>query len=449
MEDDYQKIIDRRKRYIRDHDTIPDETRAQLMRYLEAINQHNREASATNQISGTRLESYLAYNSRLAANTQVLLNTLDPETGESAVDRILQWVDDNYSNGYTIDNYHAALRSWGRFMAPDTEEVAGETQLPERFAKVKLGNVEEDQPAPTPSEVLHWQDVVQIIDEGCLDMRTTAMVATLWATGSRPMSEFWELQYGDVSDQGDHLLVSIPEHTKTGSRTIRVDVGAPYLRKWMQDDHPVHDEGGPSSKTYLWTKRNDNEHLQYQNIRRNINRAAERAEITKPHNPEHFRASRASVLASSRYVTQRDLEYHFGWKRGSRVAAHYIAEFSNASRKHIAMADGANISLEEDSITIVPVVCDSCGRWTPRHHETCLWCPAETIAELEEATALTGTPSVADEGAGLLDLIADGEVSADDLRAVDRLEDIIKQREDLWDRLPQYIEMTERMQSND
>jgi site-specific recombinase XerD len=389
MEHDYHNAIDRKLALLEDSDNIAPTTEAKIREYHEAIKQHNRESSAADQISGTRHERYLADLVRLARETDALHASLNPETGEAAVDDLLEWVDDNYDNGYTIDNYHSTLRSWGRFMASDTETVADQVQLPERFDKIKLGNVEEDQPAPDPAEVLYWQDAVQIIEDGCLDDRTTAIVAGLWTMGARPMSEFWELQFGDVSDQGDHLLISIPEHAKTGSRSIRIDVGAPYLRKWMAESHPAHDEdGGPSSDTYLWTKRNDNEHLDYNDVRRNVNRAAERAGITKPHNPEHFRASRASVLASSRHVTQRDLEYHFGWKRGSRVAAHYIAEFGNASRKHIAIADGANISLEEEEAPIIPVQCDGCGKWTPRHRETCLWCPAETTAALGDTPSL-------------------------------------------------------------
>lgn len=447
MEDDYQEIIDRKLELIKETEEIGPDSQEKLFEYYDAIQQHNRESSSKQQLSGTRIESYLAYLLRTARETCLLARTLDPEAGEEAIDAILEWVDDNYDNGYTIDNYHSSLRSWGRFMAPDANTVGGQVQLPDRFDKVKLGNVEEDQPAPDPTEVLFWEDVVTIVEDGCLDDRTTAMVVTLWALGCRPMSEFWELHFGDFSDQGDHFLVSIPEHTKTGSRTIRMDVGAPYLRKWLEDSHPVHDEGGPSSDTYVWTKRTDNEHLAYRDLRRNINRAAERAEITKPHPPKHYRASRASVLASSRHVTQRTLEYHFGWVKGSRVAAHYIAEFGNRSRKYIAMADGADITLEEEESPIVPVICDGCSRYTPRHREKCLWCSAETTAELARNSVLVSNPSIADEGEDLLDMITEGEATSDDLQAVLKLEHIIKKRDDLWERLPQYVELADRMQN--
>lgn len=445
MENDFQKRIARKLRHIRDADDISEEARVQLMRYYEAVKNHNRQASSNADISGSRLQSYLSHLTRIARNTGNLVATIDPESGDRAVERVTKWVDENYDNGYTIDNYLSSLRSWGRFMAPDVEHVGDEYYLPDRFDRISLGNVEDDQPAPSPSEVLFWDDVTTIIEEGSLRLRTTVMIVVLWATGARPMSEFWELQFGQVDDRGDHILIDIQPDSKTLARTLRIDVGAPYLRKWMNEGHPANDtETGPSDETYLWSKLNDPGLLNYQDIRRNIKRAAERSSITKPANPEHFRASRASVLASAMHVTQRDLEWHFGWVPGSRVAAHYIAEFASKSRKHIALADGADVTLEDEDAPIVPVVCDECARYTPRHRETCLWCPAETTASVGRAQTI---PAVQQDGSDLLDLITDEEVTADDLRALQTLKPIIRQRDDLFDRLPEYIEMTERMHS--
>lgn len=440
MKDDYSAEIERCRKRIRRSSVITDETKKEIFEYDEAIKKHNREHGAKQQITGTRHERYLADLFRIAESTGCLRQTLIPDTGEDAVDEILEWVDEKYSNGYTIDEYHASLRSWGRFLAPDTE--VGE--LPARIEKVKLGNVDDDQPAPNPAEVLQWQNVVQIIG-GCLSIRIEAMVAFFWAAGGRPMSELWELQFKDVNEQGDHMLVSIPEHGKTGSRTIRVDVSTPYLRAWMRDEHPAHDEkSGPSDDTYIWTKENENELMAYQDIRRNFNRAAERAGVTKPHNPEHFRASRASVLAKNRNVTQRDLENHFGWKQASRVACHYVAKFGGQSRKHIAKADGAKVDFEEEDNPIVPVQCDNCGKWTPRHRDECLWCSAETVAELGDAPILEQSVKQ-DDGVDLLDMIVDGEIDADDLRALKKLKPVIKRRRDLWDRLDSYIKHAEKI----
>lgn len=443
MEDDYQETIDNTLDRINSCDEVDDATKEVLFEFYEALQQHNVESNASNQISGIRMNGYLGDMHRLAKNAGDITATLDPGTGEQTIKSILEWVDSNYNSGSTIDTIHNSLREFGRHMAPD----APDGELPDRFDDISLGNTENEEPAPEPSKVLFWQDIVTLITDGGLNPRTIAMIVFLWASGLRPMSEFWELRFDQIDDRGDHLLVSVRSDSKTLARTLRIDVGAPYIRKWMFEEHPANDtEAGPEPDTYVWTLLDKDVHLDYQDIRRSIKRAARYADITKPCNPEHFRKSRASVLARSRYVTQRDLEYHFGWVPGSWVAAHYIAEFGSHSRKHIAKADGANVSFEEEDEPIVPVVCDSCGEWTPRHRDTCLWCPAEVIASLGDHPQLRG-PTVEEEGQDLLDMLVEGELEAEHLRGLKKMEPILKRRDDLFERLDSYIEHAEQLES--
>lgn len=443
MKDDYSDHIKRRIRHIERDEQITDRERTTLLEFHEKIQKHNRQSSASNQISGTRHESYLSHAHRMVRDTGLMLQVLDPSTGEDTVDSIGTWIDE-YDNGYTRDNYISALRAWGRFIAPD----ARDDEHPERFEVLELGNVEDDQPAPEPSEVLFWSDIVTIIDAAAnfpTGIRTAAMVALLWATGMRPMSEFWELEFRQIDDRGDHLFISVESDAKTFSRTIRVDVGVPYVRRWMNHEHPVHDtDRGPQPDTPLWTPLNDVRRIRYPQIRKSMKRVAQTTDLIKPVNPEHYRKSRASVLAASRWVTQRDLEQHFGWARGSRVVAHYIAVFEGQSRKHIAKADGANVDLEEEADPIIPVWCDNCNQQTPRHRETCLWCGTDTIASLTREPGFDKSPIPEDEK-DLLDLIVSGEVDAEGLRQLQKLEPVVRRRDDLFDRLPDYIEHAEEL----
>lgn len=445
MQNDYSVEIDRRIQYIERDEQVSEREQEFLLQLHDEIKKHNRQSSSNNQISGTRHESYLSHAHRLVRHTGLMVEVLDPETGEGLVDEIGEWIED-YDNGYTRDNYISALRVWGRFLAPDAREA--QDKHPERFGILEMGNVEDDQPAPEPSEVLFWADIVTIIEATAdfqTGVRTAAIVALLWATGMRPMSEFWELEYRQIDDRGDHLLISVESDSKTFSRTIRVDVGVPYIRRWMFHDHPINDtEHGPRPDTPLWTPMNDDRLLNYAQIRKSIKRVVETTELVKPVNPEHYRKSRASVLASSRWVTQRDLEQHFGWARGSRVVAHYIAVFTSQSRKHVAKADGADVDLEAEREPITPVWCNGCGRQTPRHRDECLWCPAETLANLAREPRMATSPTSDDEK-DLLDLIVSEEVDADGLRQLKKLQPVIKRRDDLFDRLDSYIEHAEEI----
>lgn len=250
MKDDYSDVIERRIRHIERDEEITDQERTALLEFNDEIETHNRQSSANNQISGTRHESYLSHAHRMAKGTGLMIQVLDPSTGEDVVDSIGSWIDE-YDNGYTRDNYISTLRAWGRFLAAD----ARDDKHPERFEVLELGNVEDDQPAPEPSEVLFWSDAVTIIEAASnfpTGARTAAMVALLWASGMRPMSEFWELEFRQIDDRGDHLFISVESDSKTFSRTIRVDVGVPYVRRWINHEHPVHDtERGPQPDTPL------------------------------------------------------------------------------------------------------------------------------------------------------------------------------------------------------
>lgn len=450
MQYNNQPEIDRRIKHIKRDDLLSEAERELLLDFYEEIKTHNRRSSAKNQLSGTRINTHLAHCHRVAKHTDLLVDTMDPDQGSDPIDEIGEWIDDTYDNGYTIDNYVSGLRALGRFCAPDARTE--EDKHPKRFEILELGNVEEDQPAPDPSDVLFWSEVVTLL-AACASRptgdRTAALIAMLWASGMRPMSELWELQFGQIDDRGDHMIISVQSDSKTLSRTIRIDVGLPYIRRWMNKKHPAHDtEEGPQSDTYLWTPLDDTRLIGYAQLRKSIKRVNQLTDITKPVNPEHFRKSRASVLAMSRWVTQRDLENHFGWVRGSRVVAHYIAVFEQQSQKHIAKADGADVDLSAEMDPIVPVWCDHCDQQTPRHRDECLWCEQETVAELNRTPRMRSSSMPDDEDEkDLLDLIMSGDVEARDLEALQTLEPVIRRRDDLFDRLDSYISHAEKLES--
>lgn len=154
--------------------------------------------------------------------------------------------------------------------------------------------------------------------------------------------------------------------------------------------------------------------------------------------------ARASVLASKPEINQVDLENHFGWERGSDAAAHYISRFAGATGKHVAAADGHPVNLDaEGEAAIAPVKCLECGEYTPRHRDECLWCPRPVEASIGEQESLEHVSAV-DPDRDLLDLVMDGEIGGDDLRAVDKLEPVLRNEpQKLLDRTDELIQMTE------
>jgi len=98
---------------------------------------------------------------------------------------------------------------------------------------------------------------------------------------------------------------------------------------------------------------------------------------------------------------------------------------------------------------IIPVWCETCDRQTPRHRKTCLWCDAETLGKLDRQPRVGESPIATEEDErDLLDLVVDGAIDADDLRALKKLAPVIRRRgEELFERLDNYIEFAERNSS--
>lgn len=396
------------------------------------------------KIGTNRHNSVLNVAFLIACGTQRLTDSLSESTGADAVDEITAWVSSKSLTGESKDSYYSGLRKFASVML----NVDDAEDLPDRFASLKTSHATNN-PTPSASDILRWSDVTRLIESRAKNNhRDPAILAIQWSSGARPESELWNLTWGDVEDRGDHILLSIPEDTKTGARDVYLYVGAPYLRRW-REFHPARDGGGITDSTPIWTKLTRNESISYTQYAYPFYRARDAVEIAKPCNPRNFRRSRASILASRREINQVDLENHFGWERGSDAAAHYISAFAGETGKHIAAADGHPVDEANTRAEIAPIKCLECGEYTPRHRETCLWCPAPVEASVDEQDTLHHISETETER-DLLGLVMDGEVKADDLRAIKKLKPVLQSNpETLLDRTDELIQMTESYNASD
>jgi hypothetical protein len=321
-------------------------------------------------------------------------------------------------------------------------------EQPPRFQKFTLNNGPAD-PTPKAANILRYsEEIITLIEEQC-NIRDKAIVATCWSSGGRPETELHKLTLEDVEIEDSFVRLSIPEDTKTGSREVKMHTGAPFLVKWIEN-HPGHDvEGGPQPDMPLWANLRPGygdvyDRISYNQFAKPFDDVAESLGIQKTLTPQHCRRSRASDLAAKTYISQVDLERRFGWTRESDSLRHYIVKFGETSEDRIAAVDGADVDPEADTTNIAPVRCEGCGRWTERHLDECIWCPAPVPAD---ATELQATPAIVDE-ANLLDLIVNSEVTARELKQIRKLEPVIKQRSDLFERLESYIQHAEQVQDD-
>jgi integrase len=107
--------------------------------------------------------------------------------------------------------------------------------------------------------------------------------------------ELHRLRAGGFADSKYSLKLHVGSG-KTGERSIDLILSIPYVRKWL-DDHPArHVADAP-----LWTTEsstpNDYEEIAYHSFYEVFERAALRADVTKPYTPTNFRKSNAAWLA--------------------------------------------------------------------------------------------------------------------------------------------------------
>ena len=87
----------------------------------------------------------------------------------------------------------------------------------------------------TPNDLFTQDEVLELINV-CHHPRDKALVAILY-DALRP-HEALKLKIGDIQFHENYALASIPENTKTGSRTIPIIFSYTYLRDWI-NSHPL------------------------------------------------------------------------------------------------------------------------------------------------------------------------------------------------------------------
>jgi len=424
-------------------DDLSDTDRSLLKKFDDEISlQRGRRFGVARHDSLLHVNILLAR--RVGGLDRLLVDADDAELGEPTEDQIeakeageefARHIQNNYENGGTQAHYIEALRR--------LVELIGRPDLVPNFDRIFRVSFESEpgDSTPDPGTILRWQDDVVPMIEEAKGWRDAAAVAGLWSSGCRPESEFYHLTYGDLHDRGNYILITADETTKTGTRDIRLYTGAPYIRKWLRH-HPLNNGDGLEPDDYLWVNRQGGR-ISYVAFSGIFRRLGERADITKPHNPEHFRRSRASVLAMDDDMTQTKLENHFGWVRGSDAAGHYIARFSDNTGHKVGLADGLKLDDldgdEDESDPIAPVKCPTCDQWTPRFRTECLWCPTEIdVTDLDDPTRAReaqDTEGYEEARRDIVKMVTDGDLTLEEIQTARQLEEVIRDYPELLDHI--------------
>lgn len=326
----------------------------------------------------------------------------------AAGEAIVRWINDEYANEHTNQDYRTALRSFGRYRLKATEP-------PESLAWIPTGTSNDFNPAPSERDLLQWEhDVIPMIDTAH-NARDKALFAVQFEAGCRS-GELYDLRVGDVFD-AEHS-VGIHVDGKRGERAVHLIMSVPYLQRWL-NEHPGNDGD------FLWSKLTSPDRPSYNTWLNYFKNAAERAGVSKEVTPTDFRKANTRWLVLLGEMSQGRIEDRQGRQRGSEHTRRYMARFGEeSSERHYARLHGKEVETDEPE-EYGPITCPRCQQETPRHGSRCMYCgfalshdAAEDTEQRQQAALRTMGQLVSEENvdpeaaADVLDALIDQRVQA-------------------------------------
>lgn len=297
-------------------------------------------------------------------------------TDRDDAENIVRWINRNYDNEETNQDYRVALKVFGRRVTENGVRNDPD-EPPESLDWIPSSTSNNYDPAPEPGQMLNWEEDIQPMIEKADHKRDVAAIALQFDAGLRGF-EFSDLTVGDITDHDHGLQVTVDG--KQGRRTVLLIPSVPYVRDWL-DEHPAsRDRDAP-----LWSKLKTPDKISYRMLTKMFKKPAERADIEKPVTPTNFRKSSASYHAS-KGLSQAHLENRYGWVTGSDAASRYIKVFAKQADHELAKLHGLDVE-EKETDHIGPVDCPRCGYQEKREAHFCSRCGqamrVEAAAEME------------------------------------------------------------------
>jgi site-specific recombinase XerD len=218
-----------------------------------------------------------------------------------------------------------------------------------------------------PDDILTEQDIKKMLDVTG-DSRDAALIAVLYDSGAR-VGELLNMKVKDIDLQGT------PGHArllgKTGTRIVPLIFSVPYLARYIDSYTGKKPDSPLWRKIGVWS--NSTEPLDRAGVARVLEKAATRAQITKPTNPHAFRHARATWAANR--LSDQQLKSYFGWTGGSRMAETYVALSARDLDDAWLEANGQPIPVQHEPV-LKAIPCPKCKYENPTTASYCQRCGA-------------------------------------------------------------------------
>lgn len=258
---------------------------------------------------------------------------------------------DKYSP-WTKQSYKAILKKFYRWLVYGDKHRPMQ-EYPEIVSWINTNIKPKDLPKVQASDILTEEEICRLI-KAAEHPRDRAFISMLYELGAR-IGEIGNLEIKDVTPDKYGFLIDL--NGKTGRRTPRILMSAPYLVNWL-NDHPEKDKPDASLWTLLGDRKKDMQ-IQYQSLRVMVNRIVKRAGINKRIYPHLFRHTRVTHLLANKQINEAQAKTYFGWTPSSDQLSQYSHLMSNDVNETLLKVAGIKNDNEKES-KLMPKQCSMC-----------------------------------------------------------------------------------------
>lgn len=318
----YEKGKDRIKKYMKDG-TISEQNGLYVLSLLRKL-----DVSGLDKYGYPRKLKYTTVLSTLCKMHKDDYNKITKQELENLILKIR-----NRYTGETPRDFLVMLRIFIKSIKQDNGEEFEKNQFPKIVSWIEPGHrIRKDIPI---SDILTENDIKKL-SEKTTNLRDRALILLLYETGCR-IGELMNIKNKDIRVDDYGLIIRL--EGKTGVRHVRIVKNTSTIQNWFRM-HPRNNDSNASFFCNIWSKK-EGEPMTYNNIADMLKTVFRKTGIIKPHNPHHFRHSRATQLGYQ--LNEVELCTFFGWVVGSKEVRTYVHRNEEVTNDRILELSGITV----------------------------------------------------------------------------------------------------------
>jgi len=202
----------------------------------------------------------------------------------------------------------------------------------------------------------------------CLNPRDKFIIAALREGGFRT-GEMCYMNLEDWREEGELVEVNVPEHGKTGARSLYMHDVIPYYKEWLAA-HPARSNPDAPLVVNLEGQA-QGERMKPHALLKAVKNAFKRAGVERNVSVQLLRKRNSTEMAGK--LNAQELNDRQGWVQGSKMAGYYV-RFSKKHKKRVAKQLYGIGEEEEDVERTIKCINPLCGEINPADRKFCYKC---------------------------------------------------------------------------